>query len=120
MYPYGSIVVVGQLRDPQGVNPKDRRCIVITPDADRIGSDGTIRVVAISSLVPDPLPADLVPLPWQLPYHPVTGLFKPSVAVCGWIVPIEPSRVVAQRGKVPGKVMLKIARVLLAMSGRHE
>lgn len=106
VYPYGSIVIVAQLADPRGVNPKDRRCIVVTPEAEAVGPGGSIRVVAISSVVPDPLPADLVPLPWQLPFHPVTKLIKPSVAVCGWIARVEVARIIQSRGKVPTKAWL--------------
>lgn len=115
MYPYGTIVIVSQLLDPQGRNPKDRRCIVLTPDAETPGPEGTIDVVAISSVVPDPLPPEFVHLPWQLPFHPVTRLIKPSVAVCSWCVAVEASRVIEARGKVPNKVMARIARVILSM-----
>jgi len=120
LYPYGSIVIVAQLADPQGVNPKDRRCIVVTPEAATVGPEGSIRVVAISSVIPAPLPADLVPLPWQLPFHPITKLIKPSVAVCGWIAKVDISQVIDLRGKIPTKVTAKIARVLLSLEGRGE
>jgi hypothetical protein len=115
LYLYGSIVIVSQLLDPQGRNPKNRPCIVLTPNAEMPGPDGSIDVVAISSIVPDPLLPEFVRLPWQLPFHPVTRLNKPSVAVCSWCPEVEVSRIIEVRGKVPNKEMAQIARRMLSL-----
>ncbi len=55
---YGSIVVVEGMVDPHGRNPKDRPCVVVTSPGD--APEGHQIVVAISTLLPDPLPDDYV------------------------------------------------------------
>ena len=115
LYAHGSIVIVSRLLDPQGRNPKDRRCVVVSPDATTAGPDDSIDVVAISSLVPSPVTPECVDLPWQLPFHPVTKLHQ---AQRGHLQLGRRDRKLAgdcPRGKVPTKVMLKIDRALLTI-----
>jgi hypothetical protein len=47
------------MTDPNGVNPKDRPSVVVTP-TDEIDPEGPIVVVAISTLLPGPAPDDCV------------------------------------------------------------
>ncbi len=61
---YGDIVIVADVLDPNGRNPKNRACVVVTP-SEEIEVGGPLDVVAITSLVPDPLRGDQVPLPWH-------------------------------------------------------
>src|SRR3954470_16729515 len=102
---YSEIVIVVGLLDPQGRNPKDRACVVVSP-SDQIEAGGALDVVAITTKLPDPLPPDHVPLPWQLPRHPRTGLGKRGAAVCTWQAEVDPSRVARSIGSVPGRQML--------------
>ena len=109
MYRYGSIVFVNDLLDRNGVNPKNRRCVVIASDAT---AGGTVDVVPIYGLRPGPIPADYVPLPWRFPPHPITGLIKPSGADCGDFLSVAISRTRDARAKVPPAKMLEIAAKL--------
>ena len=115
MYPFGTIVIVADFTDPQDRNPKNRRCIVVTPDMEAEGPGGTIDVVPIAGVRPGPRHPDHVPLPWRWPPHPVTKLIKASEAVCPWFAVVEAARVIEVKGKVPPAQMLQIAAVLRAI-----
>ena len=71
-YQFGDIILVFALLDPQGRNPKDRPALVIGAAVDA-ESRTRSEVMAITTLIPDPLPEDHFLLPWQLPTHPRTG-----------------------------------------------
>jgi PemK-like, MazF-like toxin of type II toxin-antitoxin system len=107
---YGSIVVVEGMLDPQGGNPKDRPCVVVTAPGD--APDGHQIVVAISTLLPDPLPDDYVELPWHRSGHPRTGLTKKNAAIGRWVAIVEDSRIIRTVGVVPDKRLLKLAEIL--------
>ena len=79
-YRYDDIVIVSRMLDPNGVNPKDRPCVVVD-DPKLPAPTDTQRVVAITTVLPDPLPKGYVLLPYQLPRHPRTGLNKRNAAV---------------------------------------
>jgi mRNA-degrading endonuclease toxin of MazEF toxin-antitoxin module len=111
LYHYGQILLVTDVLDPHGRNPKTRPIIVVTPD-DVILEGGDLFGVAVTGTFPDPLPVDAVKLPWHRDGHPKTGLDKPAVAACHWIVPIDPDRVVRPRGFVPAKQIWAIAEIL--------
>jgi mRNA-degrading endonuclease toxin of MazEF toxin-antitoxin module len=115
----GDVVIVLDLLDPQGRNPKDRPCVLVST-SERIADGGPFEVVAITTLLPNPLPFDHVELPWHLQRHPRTGLNKPNAAVCSWLVEVEASRVDRAIGHVPGKKMRQIAAVLRALRGEEE
>lgn len=115
----GDIVIVVGLLDPQGRNPKDRACVLVSPP-EWIAAGGPFDVVAITTLLPDPLPFDHVPLPWHAQRHPRTGLDKRNAAVCSWLAEVEASRAVRTIGHVPGKQLLQIASVLRALQGGDE
>jgi mRNA-degrading endonuclease toxin of MazEF toxin-antitoxin module len=117
----GDIVIVVDLLDPQGRNPKDRPCVLLS-SSERIAAGGPFEVVAITTFTPDPLPFDHVALPWQ-PQGQTrsrTGLDKPNAVVCSWLVEVEASRVVRTIGHVPGKRMSQIDAVLRALRGEDE
>lgn len=116
---YGDIVIVAGLPDPRGRNPKDRPCVVVTP-SDQIEEEGPLDVVAITTLLPDPLPSDHVPLPFHPQHRVRTGLNKPNAAVCSWLAEVEASRIVRAIGHAPNKHLLRIAAVLLSLRGEDE
>ena len=117
----GDIVIVIDLLDPQGRNPKDRPCVIVS-SPERIAAGGPLEVVAITtSPSPDPLPFDHVRLPWQVPGETRcrTGLDKPNAAICSWLVEIELSRIARIIGHVPIKPMFKINAALLRLRGEQ-
>jgi hypothetical protein len=99
---YGQIVIVSEMTDPNGVNPKDRPSVVVTP-TDELDPDGPIIVVAISTLLPGITPEDHVELPWHLRGHPRTGLRTRCAAVTSWIQEVPTQRIIRSIGAVPGK-----------------
>ena len=111
MYGFGDIVIVEALLDPQGRNPKDRACVLVTPSAE-IAEGGPLDVVAITSKLPAPLPRDHVPLPWHPLRHPRTGLNKPNAAVCSWLSEVEWGRVLRRIGSAPGPRLAMIELIL--------
>jgi mRNA-degrading endonuclease toxin of MazEF toxin-antitoxin module len=113
----GDIVIIPDLLDPQGRDPKPRPCVIVSSPV-AIASGGTLMVVAITTQLPNPLTPDHVPLPWAAQGHPRTGLNKPNAAACSWLVEIEPSRIGRKLGHVPPKPMLQIAAVLRSLQGR--
>jgi mRNA-degrading endonuclease toxin of MazEF toxin-antitoxin module len=90
-------IVQARVYDPQGQNPKVRPLVVITPTPE-IGAAAQFVAVAISGRFSTPLADDEVPLP----YHPAgkanSGLRKPCVAKCSWLVTLAQADVVAEKG----------------------
>ena len=99
-------IVWAELADANGIR-KLRPAVVVTP-TDRITAAGTLDVVAVTSLIPRPLPGDYVLLPWHPKGHPRTGLNRKCAAVCRWLARIVPSDVRSMAGLVPGSVLLDI------------
>lgn len=56
-------LVWAEIADANGIR-KARPAVVVTPD-DRLATSGPLEVVAITSRLPQPLPADHVLLPWH-------------------------------------------------------
>lgn len=108
---YGEIILISALLDPQERNPKDRPCVIVTPNAD-LDTGLPLQVVAITTFIPDPMPDDHVLLPWQPPHHPKTGLNKRNAAVCSWLARVAEDRVIRSVGFVPGKQLMEIAEIL--------
>jgi len=119
MRAYGEIILVSALLDPQGGNPKDRPAVIVTPTRE-IDSTSPLQVVAVTTLLPDPLPDDHVLLPWQLPRHPRTGLNRRCAAVVSWLARVEEARVIRTVGLVPGRQLREIAAILVRLSGESE
>jgi mRNA-degrading endonuclease toxin of MazEF toxin-antitoxin module len=73
-----------EITDPEGVNPKCRPAVIVTPTEEiQPGSD--VVVVAISTQV-EMTPSEVaVELPWDRKGHPKTGLKGRCVAVYSWL-----------------------------------
>jgi PemK-like, MazF-like toxin of type II toxin-antitoxin system len=113
---YGQIVIVSEMTDPNGVNPKDRPSVVVTP-TNEIDPEGSIIVVAISTLLPGSAPDDCVELPWDPRRHPRTGLRTRCAAVIPWIQEVPIDRIIGSIGIVPGKQLVAIAAKLADLRG---
>ena len=114
---YGQIVIVSDMLDPNGVNPEDRPSVVVTP-SNEIQADGPFTVVAISTVLPGPVPDDHVALPWESRGHPRTGLRTRCAAVIPWIQTVPRERIVRAIGNVPGKHLEMIAAKLAELRDR--
>jgi len=115
---YGQIVIVSGMADPNGVNHKDRPSVVVTP-TNEILLDGPVVVVAISTLLPGPIPDDHVELPWDPRGHPRTGLRTRCAAVVPWIQEVPAARIIKSIGTVPGKQLETIAAKLVELRDRE-
>jgi len=100
-------VIVAWVSDPQGQNPKARPLVVLTPTKE-IEASNLIVAVAVTGQFGDPLGPDEV----ALPYHPGgragTGLRKPCVAKCSWLVRIQPADVKERKGFIPSERLVAI------------
>jgi mRNA-degrading endonuclease toxin of MazEF toxin-antitoxin module len=114
---YGQIVIVSAMLDPNGVNPKDRPSVVVTP-SDEIQAEGPFTVIAISTLLPGPVPDDHVELPWEPRGHRRTGLRTRCAAVVPWIQTVPADRIVRSIGTVPGRHLELIAAKLAELRDR--
>src|SRR5262245_23801669 len=103
----GSIVWV-EVPDPNGFF-KLRPALIVTP-TEQIAAAERLCVVAITSRLSDPLPADHVLLPWYSKGHPRTRLNRKCAAVCSWLVDIKTANIRDIGGIVPGPVMVEILR----------
>jgi mRNA-degrading endonuclease toxin of MazEF toxin-antitoxin module len=109
-------IVWAELADANGVR-KTRPVIIVTPD-DRITTSAPLEVVAITSRLPQPLPADHVLLPWHSQGHPRTRLNRRCAAVCTWLARISVADIQSVAGIVPSTILLDIAtRVAASQSG---
>lgn len=86
---------------------KPRPAIIVTPN-ERITLTSSLDVVAITSRLSEPLPADHVLLPWHPQRHPRTGLNRKCAAVCSWLARILPSDIQSVAGLVPGPLLVDI------------
>jgi len=90
-------IISARVSDLQGGNPKTRPVVVVTPTSE-ISPQGLFVGVAITGTFSDPLADDEV----ALPFHPAgtasSGLRKPCVAKCSWMVPLRVTDVIDQKG----------------------
>lgn len=112
---YGQIVVVTGMFDPNGVNPKDRPAVVVTP-SNELDAGGPVIVAAISTLRPGPVPEDHIPLPWHPQGHVRTGLKTNCAVVCRWLERVQPSRISRVIGFVPGRRLEEVAAMLTRLA----
>ncbi len=100
-------VVLAEVVDPQGRNPKQRPLVIVTA-TDEIQTGSPFVGVAISTTFPNPIPDDYV----SLPFHPngqvQTGLRKRCAAVCSWLVRLTHSDIKGDIGRVPDGQMREI------------
>ena len=105
---YGDIVIVENLLDPQGRNPKTRPAVVMTP-TDQIIAGGPLYVIGITTtLTPRPTDDDFVALPWHADRHPRTGLDKRNAAVCRWLAYFDRTQVLRVIGHLPPRKLERI------------
>jgi hypothetical protein len=116
-FEYGQIILA-PVADGRG-NVKPHPAIILTP-TDQITPGESIQVVCISSQVEDPSPTYHIPLPWQRPRHPRTGLNKPNVAKCNWLTRIDPADVIEVLGFAPPDRLARIEEALRTLSGEPE
>ena len=108
---FGDIVII-RIADPNGVNPKLRPALIVSPDA-KLVTQSLVRVAAISSSqIPDPLPPAYFELPWHRSRHPKTGLDRRSVVKGDWLAEVDQTDVIAKIGSVSAAVALKIVEYL--------
>jgi mRNA-degrading endonuclease toxin of MazEF toxin-antitoxin module len=108
---FGDIVLVADLLDPNGVNPKTRPCVVVTRDED-LAVGASIVVSAISTLLPGPLPADSVLMLFHPQGRARTGLKTRSAAFARWLVEVDPGRIVRTLGRAPSRQMIELAEMI--------
>lgn len=96
-------IVWADVADPNG-HRKPRPAVIVTP-TEKIVPARPIDVVAVTSRLEDPLPADHVALPWHAQGHPRTGLNRRCAAVCNWLVQISEADIKAVGGVVPAAQM---------------
>ena len=107
-------VVWAELEDANGV-AKVRPAVVVTATAD-IAAGKPIRVAAITTRLPTPLPKDHVLLPWDRQGKARSGLRRRCAAVAGWLAVIPVGAVQQVVGILPpatiGELLAKITAVL--------
>lgn len=97
-------IVWATIADEHGRNHKSRRTILVTPTQEFDASDEVV-VVAITSTFDKPLPENRIELPWARHGHPVTGLTKPSVAVCDWLVRLPKAQIATTGHRCPAPLL---------------
>jgi mRNA-degrading endonuclease toxin of MazEF toxin-antitoxin module len=101
-------IVWAEVADINGVR-KARPVVIVTPD-DCLTTAEPLEAVAITSRLPQPLPADHVLLPCHAQGHPRTGLNRKCAVVCTWLTRIKRQDILNVVGIVPGSILLDIAR----------
>lgn len=111
-------IVWAEIADANGVR-KARPAVVVTP-SERITATAPLEVAAMTSQLPQPLPADHVLLPWNARGHPRTGLNRKCAAVCSWIARIATADIQSVAGIVPGAVLLDIMARIAAIQAESS
>ncbi len=107
-------VIWAELEDANGFR-KVRPAVVVTASAD-IVADGALRVLAITTRLPTPLPEDHVLLPWDPQGKARSGLRRRCAAVAGWQLEIPVADVQQVVGILPPAVIAELlAKVDAAM-----
>jgi hypothetical protein len=99
-------IVWAEIADANGIR-KLRPAVIVAP-TDQLPSTGPFDLVAITSRLANPLPADYVLLPWHPAGHPRTGLNRRCAAVCSWLVQIVAADIQDVAGIVPTPVLSTI------------
>jgi PemK-like, MazF-like toxin of type II toxin-antitoxin system len=110
-YPQLGSVVWAELADANGFR-KVRPAVIISPTADVLVGK-PLRVAAITTRLPDPLPQDYVLLPWDRQGKARSGLRRKCAAVATWLAEIPVKDVQQVVGVLPatavGELLAKIA-----------
>jgi len=96
-------VIWAELADPNGFC-KVRPAVVETPTAE-IAAATSLRIVAITTRLSDPLPADHVLLPWHRDGKTRSGLRRKCAAVTSWLAQIRVDDVREVVGILPPKAI---------------
>jgi len=100
-----------ELEDANG-HRKVRPAVIVTATAD-IAAGKPVRVVAVTTRLPTPLPEDHVLLPWDRQGKARSGLRRPCAAVAGWQSEISARNVQQVVGVLPpaviGELLTKVA-----------
>jgi len=108
-------IVWAETLDPQGRNPKQSPCVVVTATEEIVPGTPLV-AVAITGTAGAAPPEDEVEIPWHADRrHSRTGLTAPSVAVCSWRVALLPEAVRSFGGVVPAGPLLRILARLAAL-----
>ena len=110
-YPRGTILLISQVPDKNGVNPKDR-FVVLVRDFD--DADALAYGVAVTGTFNYPLPPTSISLPYHRQGRCITGLTKDSVADCTWVVVAAPPDFIKRNGMTPPIPLLTILREVQA------
>jgi mRNA-degrading endonuclease toxin of MazEF toxin-antitoxin module len=105
LFQRGTIVLVEQVPDPNGGNHKDRPVILIN-DLDT--ADTVFHGVGVTGTFKLPLPPTSINLPYQRQGKCKTGLTKPCIAMCTWIVTATPGEIMHKLGSTPDSQFLEI------------
>ena len=103
----GQIVVV-EIPDPEGKPCSHKHPAVIFSPTDRIESETHVFVIGVSTKFTEPPPSNWVKLPWQRDGRARTGLDRPCVAKCEWLVEVEKSQLLRPIGAVSSSVLVTI------------
>ncbi len=101
----GSVVWV-ELADANGI-VKVRPAVVVSASAD-IAAGGPVRVAAITTRIPLPLPADHLLLPWDRQGKARSGLRRKSAAVASWVAEVPLGEVRQVVGILPPVVVTEL------------
>lgn len=107
----GSVVWV-ELADANGFR-KVRPAVVVSATTD-IAAGQPVRVVAITTRLPTPLPDDHVLLPWDRQGKARSGLRRKCAAVATWLAEIPLSDVREIVGFLPSAVIAEVLAKILA------
>lgn len=107
-------VVWAEVADANGIR-KVRPAVIVSPSAD-IAAGQPVRVVAVTTRLPTPLPDDHVLLPWDPQGKARSGLRRRSAAVAGWQAVISLADVQQVMGVLPPAVIHELlAKVAATM-----
>jgi hypothetical protein len=115
-FEYGQIILA-PVADGRG-NLKPHPAVILSPSK-QILPEAELRVVCVSTQLDVPCPPHHVPLPWQRPRHPKTGLNKPNVAKCNWLARIDQRNVIKVLGFAPPQQLARIERELRNLETGH-
>jgi hypothetical protein len=96
-------VVWAEIEDSNGFC-KVRPAVIVTATAD-IAAGTSLRVVAITTRLPSPLPADHVLLPWDREGKARSGLRRKCAAVASWVADIPQDDIREIIGLLPAAVI---------------
>ena len=111
----GRIILV-EVLDPQNRNSKTRPAVIVST-TEEIEADGNIACVAITTSVPDTLPAECILLPFNLAGKSRTGLKARSAAMCSWVFEVTEDKIEKYIGLVPPK---QLQEILACLEKRRE